>query len=147
MARSKVYNYNQGKFILIFFDKQIVQGTFEYTLNYLIDNELDPSVFDAHYDNEGTDTTAYEPAIFLKMILYAYRRGITSSRKIKQRYRENIIFMALSWDTSCLNILMAMWFCSRMLLNHLGITITEVAQVLAIFRKTFGVRICLFTIP
>jgi len=42
---------------------------------------------------------AYDPAILLKIVLYAYSRGITSSRKIAQCCGENIIFMALSADT------------------------------------------------
>jgi hypothetical protein len=33
------------------------------------------------------------------IILYAYYRGITSSQKIAQCCRENVIFMALSEDT------------------------------------------------
>ncbi|OPY74799.1 MAG: hypothetical protein A4E65_03739 [Syntrophorhabdus sp. PtaU1.Bin153] len=49
MARYKGYDYRQGKFIPVSFDKQILPGTFEYTLNYLIDNELDLSVFDDRY--------------------------------------------------------------------------------------------------
>jgi transposase len=46
-----------------------------------------------------TGAPAYDPAVLLKIILYAYSRGITSSRKIEQCCRENIIFMALSADT------------------------------------------------
>jgi hypothetical protein len=41
MARYKEYDYSQGKFIPIHFEKQILPGTFEYTLHYLIDNEID----------------------------------------------------------------------------------------------------------
>jgi len=100
MARYKQYDYRQGKFIPISFDKQILPGTFEYTLNYLIDNELDLSVFDSRYCNDATGASAYDPAVLLKIILYAYSRGITSSRKIEQCCRENIIFMALSCDTA-----------------------------------------------
>jgi hypothetical protein len=37
MARYKEYSYSQGKFISIYFSKQILPGTFEYMLNYLID--------------------------------------------------------------------------------------------------------------
>lgn len=99
MARYKEYDYSQGKFIPVYFDKQILPGTFEYTLYYLIDNEIDLSVFDARYNNDETGAPAYDPAILLKIILYAYSRGITSSRKIEQCCRENIIFMALSADT------------------------------------------------
>jgi len=100
LARYKPYNYNQGKLIPISFDKQILPGTFEYTLNYLIDNELDLSMFDDRYCNDDNGAPAYDPSILLKIILYAYSRGITSSRKIEQCCKENIIFMALSCDTS-----------------------------------------------
>ncbi|MGD0238152.1 MAG: transposase, partial [Syntrophorhabdales bacterium] len=100
MARYKEYDYRQGKFLPISFDKQILPGTFEYTLNYLIDHELDLSVFDDRYCNDDTGAPAYDPAILLKIILYAYSRGITSSRRIEQCCRENVIFMALSCDTS-----------------------------------------------
>src|SRR4030042_6808630 len=99
MARYKEYDYSQGKFIPIPFDKQILPGTFEYSLHYLIDNEIDLSMFDARYRNDETGAPAYDPAILLKIILYAYSRGITYSRKIAQCCRENIIFMALSANT------------------------------------------------
>ena len=99
MARYKEYDYSQGKFIPIHFDKQILPGTFEYTLHYLINNEIDLSVFDLRYKNDETGAPAYDPAILLKIILYAYSRGITSSRKIAQCCKENVVFMALSADT------------------------------------------------
>lgn len=99
MARYKKYDYSQGSFIPVQFDKQILPGTFEYTLHYLIDNEIDLTLFDARYGNDNTGAPAYDPAILLKIILYAYSRGITSSRKIAQCCEENIIFMALSADT------------------------------------------------
>lgn len=99
MARYKEYNYSQGKFIPIFFDKQILPGTFEHTLHYLIDEEMDLSIFEGRYNNDEIGAPAYDPAILLKIILYAYSRGMTSSRKIAQCCQENIIFMALSADT------------------------------------------------
>jgi transposase len=99
MARYKDYDYSQGKFIPIHFDRQILPGTFEYSLHYLIDNEIDLSIFDTRYRNDETGAPAYDPAILLKIILYAYSRGITSSRKIEQCCQENVIFMALSADT------------------------------------------------
>jgi len=76
--------------IPISFDKQILPGTFEYTLNYLIDNELDLSVFDDRYSNDDTGRPAYDPAILLKIILYAYSRGITSSGKTGKPIKSNI---------------------------------------------------------
>ena len=99
MARYKPYSYAQGKFIPVHFEKQIIPGTFEYSLNHLIDHELDLSIFDERYSNEETGATAYDPHILLKIILFAYSRGIVSSRRIAQACEENIIFMALSCDT------------------------------------------------
>ena len=99
MARYKEYDYSQGKFISVFFDRQILPGTFEYTLSYLIDHEVDLSVFESRYQNDETGAPAYDPAILLKIILYAYSRGIVSSCKIARCCEENIIFMALSADT------------------------------------------------
>ena len=99
MARYKSYSYAQGKFIPVHFEKQIIPGTFEYSLNHLVDHELDLSIFDERYRNEETGATAYDPRILLKIILFAYSRGIVHSRRIAQACEENIIFMALSCDT------------------------------------------------
>src|SRR4030043_1130339 len=100
MAKYKKYDYTQGKFIPIHFDKQILPGTFEHTLHYLIDNEIDLSIFDLRYSNDDMGAPAYDPAILLKIILYAYSKGITSNRSIERLCRENVVFMALSADSS-----------------------------------------------
>jgi len=80
------------------FADQIQLGTFEYTLNHVVDNELDLSVFESRYRNDHNGARAYDPALLLKIVLFAYSRGITSSRKIAQACRENVIFMALLVD-------------------------------------------------
>jgi hypothetical protein len=54
MARYKDYDYSPGKFIPTHFDRQILPGTFEYSLHYLIDNEIDLSLFDTRYRNDET---------------------------------------------------------------------------------------------
>lgn len=99
MARFKQYNYDQLKLLPVSFSRQILPGTFEHTLNYIVDHELDLSIFSSCYHNDETGAPAYDPAILLKIVLYAYSRGITSSREIEQCCRENIIFMALSADS------------------------------------------------
>src|SRR5687768_12696516 len=99
MARYRDYSYEQAKLIPISFQQQILPGTFEYTLNYLIDQEFDLSVFEARYRNDETGAPAYDPAILLKIILYAYSRGIVSSREIARCCRDHIIFIALAADT------------------------------------------------
>ena len=99
MARYKDYYYEQGKTILISFREQILPGAFEYSLSYLIDHEPDLSVFDERYNNDDNGRPAYAPALLLKIVLYAYARGIVSSRQIERCCRENVIFMPLSADT------------------------------------------------
>ena len=96
MARYKPYSYGQGKFIPVFFSEQILPGTFEFALNQLIDHKLDLSLFDARFRNDDTGAPAYDPRILLKVILFAYSRGITSSREIARCCEQNIVFMALS---------------------------------------------------
>ncbi len=99
MARYKNTPYDQVTFIPINFQKQIVPGTFEYALSYIVDNELDLSIFDSRYNNDQTGAPAYDPAVMLKIVLYAYSKGITSSRVIENYCHNNIIFIALSADT------------------------------------------------
>ena len=99
MARYKDVNYAQQKMIPIDFSSQIIPGTFEYTLDHLIENELDLRIFDERYRNDETGAPAFNPKVLLKIILFAYSRGITASRRIEQACRENVVFMALSADT------------------------------------------------
>lgn len=99
MARYKEYDYDQMKMIPISFDRQILPGSFEYSLSYLIDHELDLSAFDQHYCNDDNGRPAYDPRLLLKITILAYSKGITSSRRIERLCRENITFMALAADT------------------------------------------------
>jgi transposase len=99
MARYKPYDYRQTKMLPVRFEEQILPGTFEYTLNRLIDESIDLTVFEARYRNDDGGAPAYDPAVLLKIILLAYSRGITSSRQIERLCRENVLFMAISADS------------------------------------------------
>src|SRR3989344_1867288 len=99
MARYKDYSYDQQKLLPVRYSEQILPGTFEYTLGYVIDHEIDLSVFDARYRNDEGGAPAYDPRILLKIILFAYSRGVVSSRRIESLCRENVVMMALSADT------------------------------------------------
>jgi len=99
MPRFKDYDYGQTVMLPIDFERQILPGTFEHSLHYLVDNELDLSLFDSKFNNDATGRPAYDPAILLKIILLAYSRGVTSSRKIEALCRENVVFMAISADS------------------------------------------------
>jgi transposase len=96
MARYKNFSYDQGLMIPVNFNRQITEGTIEYTINWLVDNKIDLSGFEKQYRNDETGAPAYHPSILLKIILLAYSRGIIPSRKIALACRENVVFMALS---------------------------------------------------
>ena len=99
MARYKPHNYQQGEFIPIQFEKQILPDSFEHALNYIIDNVMDVKAFVERIKNDDTGAPAYDPKIMLKIIFYAYSKGIVHSRKIEKSCQENVMFMALSANT------------------------------------------------
>ncbi|NOY72141.1 MAG: transposase [Gammaproteobacteria bacterium] len=93
------YNYKQTELIALNFEDQLQPGTFEHAVHYLIDKKVDLSVFHLRYKNKSTGRAAYDPAILLKIILFAYSKGIKSSREIEWCCVNNIIFKALSCNT------------------------------------------------
>ena len=99
MPNFRKYNYQQDAMIVVNFEEQIQPNTFEYTLHKLIDEHIDLSAFYDAYKNDTGGRSAYDPAILLKIILFAYSKGITSSREIQWQCEHNIIFKALSCDT------------------------------------------------
>ena len=98
MPRFKPYSYEQMLMIPVDLKNQLHPGTFEFALNEIVD-EMDLSIFDGRFRNDETGAPAYDPAILLKIVLFAYSRGITSSREIERACRENVVFMALSADS------------------------------------------------
>src|SRR5208282_2485702 len=56
--------------------------------------KLDLSEFERDYSEEGHP--AYHPALLLKVWLYAYALGMTSSRRLEQRIREDLAFRYLA---------------------------------------------------
>ena len=96
MPRYKAYDYDQLVMLPISLENQLVPGTLEYTIHELVENKLDLSVFEGRYNNDDTGATAINPKVLLKVILFAYSRGMISSRQIEQACGENILFMALS---------------------------------------------------
>ena len=94
------------RFLAVDLERQLLPGTFEHALNYLIDHEIDLSGFDTRYKNDLTGAAAYPPAMLLKVVLFAYlcperySRGMVSSRAIERACREHITFIALSGDSA-----------------------------------------------
>ena len=97
--KPKPNSTSQGIFAPLHLSHQIQEGTFEYTLNFLVDNHIDLTVLNSRYKNDATGAPAYAPKILLKIVLFAYSRGIIHSRKIARACHENMVFRALSADT------------------------------------------------
>jgi transposase len=96
MARYKSYDYAQTVMVPVSLERQLFPGTLEFAIHILVQQCIDTSIFDGRYKNDTISCPAYDPQILLKIVLFAYSRGIISSRKIEQACRENITFMALS---------------------------------------------------
>ena len=96
MPRYKLYDYNQLVMVPVSLDTQLSPGTLEYAIHQIIEERIDTSIFDEKYRNNETGCTAFSPKILLKIILFAYSRGILHSRRMERACRENIIFMALA---------------------------------------------------
>ena len=99
MAKYIPYNYNQNLMVVINFQDQLQSGTFEHALHYLVTQKLNLSIFEKAFKNDNEGRPAYDPAILLKIILFAYSKGITSSREIQWCCQTNIIFKALACDS------------------------------------------------
>jgi transposase len=70
-----------GEDHLCFFLRQVVE-------------RLDLGAFEADYEEEGRP--AYHPALMVRVWLYAYALGTTSSRRVEQRVREDLGFRYLA---------------------------------------------------
>ena len=99
MARYKHID-TSPRFLAVDLQRQLIPGTFEHALCHLIDHEIDLSGFDTRYRNDLSGATAYPPAMLLKIVLFAYSRGIVSSRAIERACREQVTFIALSGDSA-----------------------------------------------
>lgn len=94
------YKYidTQPKLLPVDLARQLLPGTFEHAVNYLLDHAIDLSGFDARFRNDETGAPAYPPAMLLKIVLTAYAHGVVSSRGIERLCRDHVTFIALCGD-------------------------------------------------
>lgn len=57
---------------------------------------LDLSVFHARYEGDGRRRPSFDPALMVKVLVYAYASGVFSSRKIAKRLEEDVAFRVLA---------------------------------------------------
>ena len=100
MARYKhtAAEYGQGLFLTVNLKEQLLPGTFEYMLDDLIGKKIDISMFDGNYKNDLSGAGAIPPSVLIKLIIYGYSKGVSSSRGIAELSRNNIIGKALAED-------------------------------------------------
>ncbi len=96
MAKYKNYDYSQRTLIPVSLHEQLVVGSLEFAIHYLVEERMDTSVLDERYQNDETGRWAYDPKVLLKVVLFGYSRGLVSSRKLEAACRENVTFMALA---------------------------------------------------
>ena len=96
MAKYKPYDYSQTVLLPVSLEEQLVPGTLEFAIHALVETRMDMSLFDEKYKNDERGQAAYDPKVLLKVVLFAYSRGIVSSRKIERACQENVTFMALA---------------------------------------------------
>lgn len=99
MARFFPRNDGQSTLVCVSFDDHVIPGTIEYAIHYLIEHKLDLTKFAEDFCNDKTGRPAYDPAILLKVVLYAYYKGITSSRDISECCARHVTFMVLASHT------------------------------------------------
>ena len=81
-------------------DDQLTPGSFKHTLNYLVEHEIDTSIFREYCNNDATtDWPACDPAMLIRLVLFAHSCDITSSHRIEWVCRQDVVFMVLSTDS------------------------------------------------
>ena len=96
MANFKEDNIRQQTFLNVDFLEVLGDNTFEYSLYQLLEREELLSAFIAQYKNHRSGRKAYHPAMLLRVIFYAYYRGITSRRVIESLCKTDLKFMVLA---------------------------------------------------
>lgn len=100
MANFRADNIRQQTFLNIDFLEVLGTDTFEYSLYRLLEREEILREFIAQYHNEHGGRKAYPPAVLLRIIFFAYYRGVTSSRVIASLCQTDLKFMALAGGES-----------------------------------------------
>jgi transposase len=96
MAKFKPCNYDQMVMLPICLENQLVPGSLEHTIHEVVEKHIKLSVFDERYSNDDTGASAIHPKVLLKIVLFAYSKGLISSRQMERACVENITFMALA---------------------------------------------------
>lgn len=89
----KPYEQNQPMLLPPSLEEMIPEAHIVRVVNGMI-GDLDQKILEKQY--KGGGTSAYDPGMLLKVIVYAYTQRVFSSRRIAKELRENINYMWLS---------------------------------------------------
>lgn len=89
----KVYEQNQAMLLPPSLEELIPETHIVRVVNRMM-GEIDKKILEKQY--KGGGTSAYDPEMLLKVIVYAYTQRVFSSRRIAKEIRENINYMWLS---------------------------------------------------
>ncbi|MEL7591219.1 MAG: transposase, partial [Anaerolineaceae bacterium] len=89
----KPYEQNQAMLLPPSVEELIPETHMVRVVNRMI-GEIDKRILEQQY--KGGGTSAYNPQMLLKVIIYAYTQRVFSSRRIAKELRENINYMWLS---------------------------------------------------
>jgi transposase len=89
----KPYEQNQVMLLPPNLEELIPESHLVRVVNKMIE-EVDRKILEQQY--KGGGTSAYDPKMLLKVIIYAYTQQVFSSRRIAKELRENINYMWLS---------------------------------------------------
>lgn len=92
-------NINQTVFLDVNYLERLGTNTFAFYLYTLLEEERIVADFYSRYKNKKVGRKAYPPALLLRIIFYAYYRGITSSRVIASLCKSDLVFMSLAVGT------------------------------------------------
>lgn len=87
MSRFKNYCYDQLQLIPVSFKHQILPGSFEHALSYLIYHELDTSIFHTSFKNDDNGRPAYDPALLLKWSLDLDSFSLRGKTKVNGQWK------------------------------------------------------------
>ena len=91
-------NLNQSVFLDFNYLEVLGENTFEHCLYHLLESDDLLSEFYKRYKNKHVGRKAYPPALLLRVIFYAYYRGIISSRAIERSCKTDLKFISLAAD-------------------------------------------------
>jgi transposase len=97
MAHYKKLDSSQGLFLTVCLEEQLIAGSFDLTLKYLIDH-FDLSAFDAAFHNDDQSAPAYPPAVMLTISCSCYSRRSITSWPLEYACKTNIVVQVLARD-------------------------------------------------